>query len=135
MNLTNVDTIQKLMRDSSTLRTALTKYKEATAPSHIDKHAFVFKEGSSDRFRCFQLSAYLEGYTGAYGSSSCYTFLSLDSGKVNEVFAEYLEDNKEAILQELSTRLKVKAQRLVANAEKEIADLQSSLLKVKEEKE
>lgn len=131
MNLTSVDSIKKLMSDSNKLGKAIENYNKTTEPSNVDKYGFKFREGTSDRFRCFQLSVYLEAYYGNYGSSSCYTLFSLDSGKVNEVFAEYLEDNKEEILQELSKRLKIKAQSLVDEAEKEVKAIQNSLEEVK----
>lgn len=132
MSKTSFEKIGLLLKDSESLGKATEKYKEATQPSSVDKYGFKFKQGNSDRFNCFSLNAYLESYTGSFGSSSCYTLFSLYSGEVNTVFAEYLNDNKEVILQELSTRLKNKAKELLSEAESEVGVMQETLNKLKE---
>ena len=105
-------------------------FKLIREKSSIDKHDLKF--GGDSRFSVFRTDVLLTCYTGNYGSSSCGTFMNIDSKLAGEALDYYLNKNMGAVLAGMADYLEAKAAGLVGQAEKELADQQAILDAIKQ---
>jgi len=119
--LVKLDKIKSLLKDSETLSTLTSKFHEAISKSNCDKHGLAFNADSRHSILCANVS--LTGWTGYYGSSSCSTFVHLQSEKdCHEFFVKALNKNMKLILDDMAKFAKDEAISLKTAAEKEIND-------------
>lgn len=135
-NLQNLDNMNKLFLSAAQLKNSLNSHNESIKGSNgnLDKHSFKFVSGGSDRFNAAQFKFYLEAYRGNYGSSSCYTntVYSCSNEELNKALVNYLNKNKQALLDGISNELKLMAQDKLAEAQREVDQINSKLKEVKE---
>lgn len=125
-----LEEIKDLLR-AAKIRTLPDEYfKQIREKSSIDKRDLKF--GGESRFSVFRTDTVLTCYTGNYGSSSCGTFMTIDSRLAGEALDYYLNKNMGAVLAGMADYLEAKAAGLVGQAEKELADQQAILDAIKQ---
>jgi len=127
MSLNNLNQIKVLRSDANKLRTIEEKFKERTSSSNIDKYRLEFS--AQDRsLNAFSFNFSLVSYTGAYGSSSVSSFMSVESNQaVATAFYEWANKNRELILNGIADELDAKSNQLFGEAQREVGELQNFL--------
>jgi len=97
MKMENVKKIKELFKLSKHLKNFINNYNRVTSEKSCDKHNFEFRKLDSN-FQVFCAEISLMAYTGYYGSSSCSTFLDLNSVDCEKYLIKYLNDNKQELL-------------------------------------
>lgn len=93
---------------------------------YYDKQGFGFVRDS--RMAAFNVQALsFEAYVGTYGSSSVGTAWHVDQDTINRFFLKALNENKQAIFDSIAKAAEQEAASLVADARKELADMQAML--------
>ena len=117
------------MADSSKISTVLDRFDIHASSSNIDKHRKGFNVDS--RFKSFSANVYFSAYTGSYGDSSVYNFLSLDSGEaVGKALIAYLDQNEEAVLKGMAEILDKNAKSLIDEAKNEVAQASAKIAEI-----
>lgn len=117
----NLDKAVSLFSDADRARQFISKYKETTRPSDVDKHGLKFVKGRSDRFVSQQLTMFLECYKGYYGNSSCSTIsLGRNSKEIEDAFVRWANKNMQLILNGIADELEVQATTLKVQCENEL---------------
>jgi len=119
MKLEKVDQIKELLDTAKRLRNIVPQYREAIKDSRCDKHNLTFNYGS-DSFSAFRATVGLECYLGYYGSSSCSTYGSVDSKRVQPLLIRYLNNHMEQAFNEMADMAESDAAKIKAEAQKEI---------------
>jgi hypothetical protein len=135
MRLENFQKMKDLFESAKLFGDSLIEHTKTIKNSNgnVDKHAFKFCKGSSDRFNAATFKFYLEAYRGNYGSSSCCsnTVYRCSNEELNEAVTRYLNKNKQQFLSGVADELKLMAQTAMIEAEKEVAAMQEALITVK----
>jgi hypothetical protein len=135
MKLDNFTKMSQHLASAKALRSSLVSYLEKIkANTSIDKHNFGFRQGSSDRFNSAQFRFYLEAYTGSYGSSSCYTLTThnVDEATISLAAVNWINKNKQLFLDGVAQELELMGQKMLTEAELEVAKLQEALTRAKQ---
>jgi hypothetical protein len=130
MNLDKFTKMSQHLSSAKTFKGSLTGYLEKIkANTNIDKRAFTFKSGVSDRFNSAQFKFYLEAYTGNYGSSSCYTLTThnVDNDTLSYAATSWINKNKQLFLDGVAQELELMGKKMLTEAEEEVAKLQAAL--------
>lgn len=126
------DFCRRAYADAKSLRTLEARHTEATKRSEIDKYNFGFNVDS--RFQVLQVNLGLHAYTGKYGSSSCYTFGSMqsDSADLKHAMTAWANKNRDLILNGIADELVALADTEMEAAEAQLAALTKQLREAKE---
>lgn len=130
MKLENLARVRELLRQSKTLKTIIPEYQKVIGGT-IDKYALKF--GGDDRFSVFKTTVFLDCHTGAYGSSSCSTFRSINNEDAREFLNQALNKNMKLILEDMADFAEKKALALKVQAEAELKVAQDMLDSIYEE--
>jgi len=104
----NINNIKKWLSDSDKIKNVKANFKRSTSSSNVDKFQLGFN--ADHRFKSFSATVYFGGYTGDYGDSSVYNFLSLgDADVAKEAVIQYMKDNEDDLLLYISEFYKSKA--------------------------
>jgi hypothetical protein len=135
MKLDNFTKMSQHLASAKAFRSSLVSYLEKIkANTSIDKHNFEFRQGGSDRFNSAQFKFYLEAYTGYYGSSSCSTVTTnnVDEATLSFAAASWINKNKQLFLDGVAQELELMGQKMLTEAELEVAKLQEALVRAKQ---
>lgn len=130
-SLDNFNKMSTLFSSAKRFKGCMAEHKEAVESSrgHVDKHAFKFMTGNTDRFNAVQFRFYLEAYRGTYGSSSCYTntVTSCTQDDMNTALVRWVNKNKQMLLDGVAAELNNMANEALLAAKEEVAKLNAAL--------
>lgn len=134
MKTENIEKIRTLCRDANSLRTLVSRFKEAVSDPKCDKYDLKFN--CDDRFQIFGCkSIHLDGYTGYYGNSGCSTFGSISGEYSSQLLIAALNIHRDSILQTMADIAQKRAFELKTEADKEIKAMQEMLNAIEGEEE
>ena len=103
-----IDQVKQWLSDADKIANAKRVFANKTKSANVDKFAIGFNKDG--RFKSFKVELYFGGYTGDYGSSSVYNFLSLDDSKVaGEAMIDFCKKNEDELLNHIANFYKDKA--------------------------
>lgn len=132
MELENLEKIRSLNGCAKAFSTYWKEWSEkyVSDPKCDKKHASFTNRDA--RFTVFRFDVLFSSSIGYYGNSSCSTFSNgIDSKLVQEYFSRALEINKNKLFDDMAKLMQTDAAKLTAEAEKEIASLNSLIAEVK----
>lgn len=127
-----VERTKNLLKEAEKLRTLEERFAKAKANPKCDKYELEFSE--DNRFSIFTSRITLSGYTGVYGSSSCYTFDFIDPSIATNALLHVLNNNRESILQQMADYISKQAHSLKSEVLEELEEAKNILDSLEEPK-
>lgn len=114
-----IDQVKQWLSDADKIANVKRVFANKTKSANVDKFAIGFNK--DHRFKSFKVEVYFGGYTGDYGSSSVYNFLSLDDSKVaGEAVIDFCKKNEGELLNHISNFYRDKAIKAKDKAKSEL---------------
>lgn len=121
-----VKRVAELKAAAESLESFFDRFREATAPSNVDKHGVGFC--ADPRFAVFKVQVTFDAWYGVYGNSGCSTFgVRGRDEDLRMFFIAALNKHKEMILKEMGAIARAEANKQLEKAKQEMDALQTVL--------